>query len=45
MTNKSKIIDEIFKVTGLSPEKYFDKLSDHKEEYLVKLLEIAKLLK
>jgi len=44
MSKKSKIIEEILKVTGASGEKYFDKLNDHTEKYLEKLLTVINKL-
>jgi hypothetical protein len=44
-TPKSKTIGQILKLTKSDPTKYFDKLSDKPDEYLVKLLKVVKGLK
>lgn len=42
--SKSKIIEEIIKATGVNGEEYFDKLSDHTQVYLEKLLKVINAL-
>lgn len=42
---KSKIIEEIVKITKTDPEKYFDRLNDRSRDYLEKLLKVCKKIK
>lgn len=44
-SRKSKIIGQILKLTKADATKYFDKLSDKPETYLVKYLKVVKGLK
>ena len=44
-TQKTELIREILALTKANPEKYFDKLTDHKESFLELLAAICKKLK
>lgn len=41
---KTGLIEKILELTKADPSKYFDKLADHTEEYLNKLLTICEKL-
>jgi hypothetical protein len=43
--DKSKLVSEIIKITKREPEAFFDRLIDKSQEYLEKLLKVAKHLK